>query len=55
MSTMLPEMPMQKRMQFCQEIFIIDPHLPQDLKYLFNKEEYEIVARLSNANLKIKE
>ncbi len=34
--------------------FIIDPHLPQDLKYLFDKEKYEIVARLSNANLKIK-
>ncbi|MCA6068629.1 catalase [Chryseobacterium sp. RG1] len=34
--------------------FIIDPLLPQDLKYLFDKEQYEIVARLSNANLKIK-
>lgn len=34
--------------------FIIDPHLPQDLKYLFNKEKYEIVARFSNANLKVK-
>ncbi|WP_426276314.1 catalase [Chryseobacterium sp. S-02] len=34
--------------------FIIDPHLPQDLKYLFDKEKYEVIARLSNANLKIK-
>lgn len=33
--------------------FIIDTHLPQDLKYLFDKEQYEITARLSNANLKI--
>jgi len=34
--------------------FIIDTDLPQDLKYLFDKEKYEITARLSNAKLKIK-
>jgi len=34
--------------------FIIDKDLPQGLKYLFDKEKYEIIARLSNANLKIK-
>jgi hypothetical protein len=35
-------------------LFIIDTDLPQDLKYLFDKEQYEIIARLSNAKLKIK-
>lgn len=34
--------------------FIINPELTEDLKYLFDKERYEITARLSNANLKIK-
>lgn len=34
--------------------FIIDPELTEDLKYLFDKEKYEITARLSNAQLKIK-
>lgn len=34
--------------------FIIDAPLPQDLKYLFDKEQYTIIARLSNAHLKIK-
>ncbi len=34
--------------------FMINPKLPEDLKYLFDKDKYEITARLSNANLKIK-
>jgi len=34
--------------------FVINTDLPQNLKYLFDKEKYEIIARLSNANLKIK-
>lgn len=34
--------------------FIINPEIRSDLLYLFDKEKYPIVARLSNAHLKIK-
>ncbi|MFY1047793.1 catalase [Chryseobacterium sp. GP-SGM7] len=33
--------------------FIINKDIPGDLKYVFDSEKYEIVARLSNAHLKI--
>lgn len=33
--------------------FIINPDLSEDLKYIFDKEKYEIIARISNANFKI--
>lgn len=34
--------------------FIIDPEMRSDLLYLFDKEKYDIIVRLSNAHLKIK-
>lgn len=34
--------------------FIIDPEIQANLQYLFDKERYDIVVRLSNAHLKIK-
>ncbi|KFF00047.1 catalase [Chryseobacterium formosense] len=34
--------------------FIISKDIPQDLKHVFDSEKYEIIARLSNAHLKIK-
>ncbi len=34
--------------------FIISPEIRSDLEYLFDKEKYNIVVRLSNAHLKIK-
>lgn len=34
--------------------FIINPEMRSDLLYLFDKEKYNIVVRLSNAHLKIK-
>lgn len=33
--------------------FIINKDIPGDLKYVFDSEKYEIIARLSNAHLKI--
>ncbi|MFL9835461.1 catalase family protein [Chryseobacterium terrae] len=33
--------------------FIISKDIPEDLKYVFDSEKYEIIARLSNAHLKI--
>jgi len=33
--------------------FIINKDIPEDLKYVFDSEKYEIIARLSNAHLKI--
>jgi len=34
--------------------FIISKDIPQDLKHVFDSEKYDIIARLSNAHLKIK-
>lgn len=34
-------------------VFIINKDIPQDLKSVFDSEQYEITARLSNAHLKI--
>lgn len=34
-------------------VFIINTDIPQDLKSVFDSEQYEITARLSNAHLKI--
>lgn len=33
--------------------FIINKDIPENLKYVFDSEKYEIIARLSNAHLKI--